>query len=66
MNHDSASAYGLWWLVIINIAVFVIFAFSFAKPQSRRDWRSRLRSQVRPAPGAVPQNRSAGAPGGAS
>jgi protein-S-isoprenylcysteine O-methyltransferase Ste14 len=40
MNHDSASAYGLWWLVIINTAVFVIFAFSFAKPQSRRDWRS--------------------------
>jgi protein-S-isoprenylcysteine O-methyltransferase Ste14 len=40
MNHDSAPAYGLWSLVIINTAVFVIFAFSFAKPQSRRDWRS--------------------------
>jgi methanethiol S-methyltransferase len=40
MNQDSAAAYGLWWLVIINTAVFVIFAFSFAKPQSRRDWRS--------------------------
>lgn len=37
--HDS-SAYGLWSLVIINSAVFIIFAFSFAKPQSRRDWRS--------------------------
>ena len=32
--------YGLWSLVIINSLVFIIFAFSFAKPQSRRDWRS--------------------------
>jgi len=32
--------YGLWWLVAINTAVFVIFAFSFARPQSARDWRS--------------------------
>src|SRR5918994_2748668 len=34
------SAYGLWSLVIINSLVFIIFAFSFAKPQSKRDWRS--------------------------
>lgn len=32
--------YGLWSLVIINSAVFIIFAFSFTKPKSRRDWRS--------------------------
>jgi hypothetical protein len=25
-------AYGLWLLVIINSAVFIIFAFSFARP----------------------------------
>lgn len=37
--HDP-SAYGLWSLAIINSAVFIIFAFSFAKPQSKRDWRS--------------------------
>lgn len=37
---DSAPAYGLWSLVIINSLVFIIFAFSFAKPQSPRDWRS--------------------------
>ena len=37
---DSVPAYGLWSLVIINSAVFVFFALSFAKPQSRRDWRS--------------------------
>jgi len=33
-------AYGLWTLVVLNSAVFLIFAFSFAKPQSARDWRS--------------------------
>jgi len=38
--NDAASAYGLWSLVIINSLVFIIFAFSFAKPQSSRDWRS--------------------------
>jgi protein-S-isoprenylcysteine O-methyltransferase Ste14 len=37
---DPAPAYGLWSLVIINSLVFIIFAFSFAKPQSSRDWRS--------------------------
>jgi len=33
-------AYGLWSLVAINSLIFIIFAFSFAKPQSERDWRS--------------------------
>ena len=37
---EPASAYGLWSLVIINSLVFIIFAFSFAKPQTNRDWRS--------------------------
>ncbi|MAM93276.1 isoprenylcysteine carboxylmethyltransferase family protein [Parvibaculum sp.] len=37
--HDG-NAYGLWSLVILNSAIFIIFAFSFAKPRSRRDWRS--------------------------
>ena len=41
MSHGSdAPAYGLWSLVIINSAIFLIFAFSFTKPKSRRDWRS--------------------------
>jgi protein-S-isoprenylcysteine O-methyltransferase Ste14 len=41
MEHASdAPAYGLWSLVVINSLVFVIFAFSFAKPQSPREWRS--------------------------
>ena len=33
-------AYGLWALVILNTAVFVLFALSFARPQTKRDWRS--------------------------
>ena len=41
MEHASnAPAYGLWPLVVMNSVVFIIFAFSFAKPQSTRDWRS--------------------------
>jgi protein-S-isoprenylcysteine O-methyltransferase Ste14 len=36
--HDAA--YGLWFLVILNSAIFIIFAFSFFKPQTGRDWRS--------------------------
>lgn len=37
---ETAPAYGLWSLVIINSAIFIFFAFSFFKPQSKRDWRS--------------------------
>ncbi|HEX2831052.1 MAG TPA: isoprenylcysteine carboxylmethyltransferase family protein [Burkholderiales bacterium] len=37
---NEQSAYGLWSLVVLNSLVFIIFAFSFAKPQSARDWRS--------------------------
>jgi len=33
-------AYGLWGLVVLNSIVFILFAFSFFKPRSRRDWRS--------------------------
>ena len=32
--------YGLWSLVIINSAVFIIFALSFATLRTKRDWRS--------------------------
>jgi len=40
MQHDNIPAYGLWSLVIINSLVFIIFAFSFTKPRTARDWRS--------------------------
>ena len=38
--NTPAPAYGLWLLVAINSALFIFFAFSFAKPQNSRDWRS--------------------------
>src|SRR5512146_973399 len=38
--NPAMPAYGLWSLVVLNVAVFAIFAFSFARPQSGRDWRS--------------------------
>jgi protein-S-isoprenylcysteine O-methyltransferase Ste14 len=37
---DSAPAYGLWSLVIVNSVVFILFAYTFFKPQTARDWRS--------------------------
>lgn len=37
---SEPSAYGLWSLVVVNSAVFIIFAFSFFKPRTRRDWRT--------------------------
>lgn len=36
----DAPAYGLWFLVVINSAIFILFAFSFFKPRTKRDWRS--------------------------
>jgi len=39
MSHDLP-AYGLWMLALINVGVFVIFAFSFTQPKTARDWRS--------------------------
>ena len=37
---SQPAAYGLWPLVIINAAIFVVFAFSFTHPRTGRDWRS--------------------------
>lgn len=37
---NDAPAYGLWSLVIVNSAIFILFAFSFFKPRTDRDWRS--------------------------
>lgn len=38
--NETAPAYGLWPLVIINSAIFIFFAFSFIKPKTKLDWRS--------------------------
>ena len=37
---SSPPAYGLWLLVIINSLIFIMFAFSFTRPRTGRDWRS--------------------------
>jgi protein-S-isoprenylcysteine O-methyltransferase Ste14 len=34
------TAYGLWSLVVINSLVFIVFAFSFTRPRTGRDWRA--------------------------
>ena len=36
----NAPAYGLWMLVVFNSAIFLMFAFSFFKPNTARDWRT--------------------------
>jgi methanethiol S-methyltransferase len=37
---STEPAYGLWGLVVLNSAIFALFAFSFFKPRTRRDWTS--------------------------
>lgn len=40
MENHNAYAYGLWPLVLINIALFAGFLLSFAKPGTKLEWRS--------------------------
>ncbi len=41
MEHAAdVPSYGLWGPVILNSVIFIGFAFSFFKPQSKTDWRS--------------------------
>jgi protein-S-isoprenylcysteine O-methyltransferase Ste14 len=37
---EPMPAYGLWFLVIFNSAIFILFAYSFFKPRTKRDWGS--------------------------
>lgn len=39
MSSDS-NGYGLWAMVIINTIIFIVFALSFTRPHTTRDWRS--------------------------
>jgi protein-S-isoprenylcysteine O-methyltransferase Ste14 len=34
------AAYGLWPLVILNTALFIVFAVSLFRPSTKRDWRA--------------------------
>lgn len=38
--NEAMNGYGHWVLVILNSAIFLIFAFSFTRPKTKRDWRS--------------------------
>lgn len=40
MDNVGSPGYGLWMTAFLNAAVFIIFAFSFSRPKSKRDWRS--------------------------
>lgn len=37
---EESPSYGLWSFVVINSLLFIAFAFSFARPRTKRDWRS--------------------------
>lgn len=39
MEHTSY-AYGFWLLVLVNSAIFILFAYSFTKFKSGSDWRT--------------------------
>src|SRR6266536_2033809 len=34
------NGYGLWFLVLFNSALFIVFAVSFFHPKTKRDWRA--------------------------
>jgi methanethiol S-methyltransferase len=40
MATHQMQGFGLWGLAFVNSVVFILFALSFFKPQSPRDWRS--------------------------
>ncbi len=37
---ELSSSYGLWSLVLVNSVIFIMFAYTFFKPRTGRDWRS--------------------------
>jgi protein-S-isoprenylcysteine O-methyltransferase Ste14 len=39
MEHLS-SAYGLWFTVVLNSAIYILFAASFIRPKTKLDWKS--------------------------
>lgn len=40
--HDASNeyAYGAWWLVALNIILFLFFVFSYLLPKKKFEWRS--------------------------
>ncbi|MCC7204415.1 MAG: isoprenylcysteine carboxylmethyltransferase family protein [Phycisphaeraceae bacterium] len=40
MNSHAAPAYGLWALLLLNTGLIILFAASFFRPRTGRDWRT--------------------------
>ncbi len=40
LSMDNNASYGVWWLVLVNSLFFILFALSFTRPRTGRDWRS--------------------------
>ena len=40
LHMDNDASYGVWWLVLVNSIFFIVFALSFTRPRTGRDWRS--------------------------
>ena len=40
MTPHEISDYGFWGVAAVNSVVFILFAYSFAKPKTSHDWRS--------------------------
>jgi protein-S-isoprenylcysteine O-methyltransferase Ste14 len=40
MDHSHSYGYGMWSFVIINSAIFILFAYSFTKIKAKPDWRT--------------------------
>jgi hypothetical protein len=58
------AAYGLWPLVVVNTAVFVLFAASFFHPRTGRDWfGDAWRAYAGGTPAFIPRRRRAATSG---
>lgn len=40
MGFEGTYAYGFWAMVVFNVVVFSLFAFTAYRPATRRDWRT--------------------------
>ena len=39
-GEDVPFAYGIWFLVFVNVGLFAFFLLSFLTPVKKREWRS--------------------------
>lgn len=65
MEPDMSTDYGydVWWLVILNSLIFIVFAFSFIRPRTKLDWRALGRTCSRNGLPALKSTRANTPPG---